>query len=143
MMVPVQQQQSLFRIFQGYTTHAQSVLIRFAITAIGNVGDAYVHNVPNLSDDTAALLASELRHGMELNADDKLRREIIAHLMCNFYLDIAAVELHFGIDFTDYFHAVFPELAQFARDGLLTYNWNYIEVFTRRSPADPPYLYGL
>lgn len=129
-LVKAQQQQRLYRNFQGYSTHADCDLIGFGITSIGHVGDAYIQNVPNLNDYAAAVSTGKLpiRHGIELNADDKLRREVIARLMCDFSLDIAAIENRFGIDFADYFHAVFAELEQFARDGLLTYNWDYIEV---------------
>lgn len=129
-LVQAQQQQRLYRNFQGYSTHADCDLIGFGITSIGKVGDAYVQNVKTLSDYDKAMAEGVLPifHGVELNDDDKLRREIISRLMCDFSLDIAAIEHSFGIDFADYFHAVFPQLEQFARDGLLTYNWDYIEV---------------
>jgi len=125
-----QQQQRLYRNFQGYSTHADCDLIGFGITSIGKVGDAYVQNVRTLGEYDAAISANQLPvlHGIELNADDILRRDIISRLMCDFSLDIAAIEQHYSIDFADYFRTVFPQLEQFARDGLLTYNWDYIEV---------------
>ncbi len=129
-LAQVQKDKRLYRNFQGYSTHADCDLIGFGITSIGKVGDAYVQNVRSLNDYDTAISTDKLPilHGVELNTDDKLRRDIISRLMCDFSLDIATIEQHYNIDFADYFHAVFPQLEQFARDGLLTYNWDYIEV---------------
>ena len=45
--------------------------------------------------------------GLELTADDVLRRDVIQALMCHFSVDFAAIESAHGISFGDYFA---PEL---------------------------------
>lgn len=125
-----QKHHQLYRNFQGYSTHAQCDLIGFGITSIGMVGDSYSQNVRTLQEYDSAIRAGLLPilRGIELDEDDKLRRDIISRLICDFALDIAAIEECYHLDFAEYFHDVFPQLEQFARDGLLTYNWDKIEV---------------
>ena len=57
--------------------------------------------------------------GVRLDADDRLRREVITDLICHFTLDFAAVERRFGIRFGDYFAPELAELADMQADGLL------------------------
>lgn len=125
-----QQQKQLYRNFQGYSTHAECDLIGFGATSIGMVGDSYSQNVRTLVEYDSAIQAGDLPvfRGVELDQDDKIRRDIISQLICHFALDIAEIEQRYPIDFAEYFHAVFPQLEQFARDGLLQYNWEQIEV---------------
>lgn len=125
-----QQNHQLYRNFQGYSTHAECDLIGLGITSIGMVGDAYSQNVKTLAEYDKAIKAGELAvfRGVELDDDDTLRRDIINRLICDFALDIADIESRYPIDFAEYFHDVFPQLEQFAQDGLLQYNWDLIEV---------------
>jgi oxygen-independent coproporphyrinogen-3 oxidase len=57
--------------------------------------------------------------GIELEADDVLRREIINDLMCNNNLDIEKLEKRWGIKFKAYFRSSLENLQQMADDGLL------------------------
>jgi hypothetical protein len=56
--------------------------------------------------------------GIELNADDLIRREVIQRLMCDFDLDFAAIEAAHGIRFAEYFAPDLAALAPLAADGL-------------------------
>lgn len=125
-----QKSHQLYRNFQGYSTHAECDLIGLGITSIGMVGDSYSQNVKTLAEYDAAIRAGQLPvfRGVELDQDDKLRRDIINRLICHFALDTADIETLYPNDFAEYFHDVFPQLEQFARDGLLQYNWDTIEV---------------
>lgn len=125
-----QQKHQLYRNFQGYSTHAECDLIGFGMTSISMIGDAYFQNVKTLSEYETAINAAQIPvlHGVELNEDDKLRRDIINHLISDFRLDIIDIEKRYPIDFAEYFHDVYPLLEQFAQDGLLQYNWDYIAV---------------
>lgn len=125
-----QQNHQLYRNFQGYSTHAECDLIGFGITSIGMVGDSYSQNVKTLVEYDSLIKSGQLPifRGVKLDQDDKLRRDIITRLICDFALDIADIETRYPIDFADYFHEVFPQLEQFAQDGLLQYNWEHIEV---------------
>ena len=66
--------------------------------------------------------------GISLSEDDKLRRQIITRLICDFELSIIEIEQEYGIQFKEYFADAYPQLEQFAEDGLLQYNWNNIVV---------------
>lgn len=125
-----QQQNRLHRNFQGYATHAECDLIGFGITSIGNIGDAYAQNVKTLLEYDNLLKQNQLplMRGISLTEDDKLRRQIITRLICDFELNIVEIEQEFGIQFKEYFADAYPQLEQFAEDGLLQYNWKNIVV---------------
>lgn len=125
-----QQQNRLHRNFQGYATHAECDLIGFGITAIGHIGDAYAQNVKTLTEYDALLKQNQLplMRGLSLSEDDKLRRNIITRLICDFELNLADIEHDYAIQFKDYFADAYPQLEQFAEDGLLQYNWKSIVV---------------
>ncbi|MEZ5585332.1 MAG: oxygen-independent coproporphyrinogen III oxidase, partial [Candidatus Competibacteraceae bacterium] len=117
-----QQAGTLYRNFQGYSTHADCDLVAMGTTAIGMVGDSYSQNLKTPDDYYACIDANRLPvfRGVRLNADDLLRRAVITQLICHFALDFRAVETAYGIDFADYFSTEYSELADMADDGLLT-----------------------
>ncbi|MBI3778019.1 MAG: oxygen-independent coproporphyrinogen III oxidase [Gammaproteobacteria bacterium] len=112
---------TLYRNFQGYSTHAECDLVAMGMTAIGMVGDCYSQNQKTLEDYYAAIDAGRLpvMRGITLDADDKLRRAIITQLICHFALDLRAVEREHGIRFADYFAAELADLKVMQQDGLL------------------------
>jgi len=121
---------TLYRNFQGYSTHADCDLIGFGATSIGMVGDSYSQNLKELDDYYAAIDADKLAvfRGVELDADDKLRRAVITDLICHFELHKAKVEKAFGIDFNDYFANELKDLEGMQKDGLLKHEVDRIEV---------------
>jgi oxygen-independent coproporphyrinogen-3 oxidase len=125
-----QRQGTLYRNFQGYSTHADCDLIAFGITAIGMVGNTYSQNVKTLEEYYAALDAGILPvfRGIKLTADDLLRRELITQLICHFELDLKSVERRFGIDFPAYFETELRELRDMAADGLITLDKDAVRV---------------
>lgn len=116
-----QRQGTLYRNFQGYSTHADCDLVAMGATAISKVGNSYSQNLKALDDYAARIDSGELAvfRGVELNADDVLRREVITRLICNFELDFVAIEMQFGIDFKAYFADALRAVEGFAADGLL------------------------
>lgn len=117
-----QREGTLYRNFQGYSTHADCDLVALGATSIGMVGDSYSQNLKTPEAYAERLAAGELAvfRGVQLDADDKLRRAVITRLLCNFVLDFAAIEREFEIAFADYFALELGELAVMAEDGLLT-----------------------
>ena len=116
-----QQAGTLYRNFQGYSTHADCDLIGLGATSIGMVGDSYSQNRKTLEDYYARIDEGRLAvfRGVRLDADDRLRRAVITDLICHFSLDFATVERRFSIGFRDYFAAELTELADLQADGLL------------------------
>ena len=128
-----QREGTLYRNFQGYSTHAECDLVAMGVTSIGMVGDSYAQNLKDLEDYYARIDAGELAvfRGVELNADDQLRRAVITGLICHFVLDFAAVERAHGIVFRDYFATELAALETMQADGLLRLGDTGIEVSPR------------
>lgn len=129
-LTKAQQQGTLHRNFQGYSTHADCDIVAMGITAISSIGDNYSQNVRTIEDYKAYIERGEIPvfRGIELEADDILRREIINQLMCNNKLDIKQLEERWGIDFEDYFDTAWPALQTMAKDGLIIIDKEHIEV---------------
>ncbi len=125
-----QQQGSLYRNFQGYSTHADCDLVAMGVTSIGKVGDSYVQNQRDLETYYGDLDAGRLPvfRGFALHQDDRLRRQVINELICHFRLSFAAIENAFCIDFTEYFSQELRELSQMQADGLLQMEGGRIQV---------------
>jgi len=116
-----QREGTLYRNFQGYSTHADCDLIGLGVTAIGKVAGSYGQNVKTLEEYYASIDAGRLPiyRGIQLEADDLLRQEIITQLMCRFEVDTARVAEPFAIDFARYFSLELDELRVMADDGLV------------------------
>jgi oxygen-independent coproporphyrinogen III oxidase len=116
-----QRQATLQRNFQGYSTHRDCDLLAFGISAIGKVGSTYSQNVRTLDEYYERLDQGVLPcfRGVELNADDRLRRDVIGTLMCGSAIDFRTVDLKHGIAFRDYFAAELEALEPLAADGLV------------------------
>ncbi|MDH3513692.1 MAG: oxygen-independent coproporphyrinogen III oxidase [Gammaproteobacteria bacterium] len=120
-LAQAQRNGTLYRNFQGYSTHAECDLIGMGITAIGMVGDCYSQNQKTIESYYAALDSGHLpvMRGVALDDDDKLRREIITQLICHFSLNYGTLENKYGIRFAEYFANELSDLAVMQRDGLL------------------------
>ena len=129
-LTKAQQQGTLHRNFQGYSTHADCDIVAMGITAISSIGDNYSQNVRTIDDYRASLEQGKIPvfRGIELEADDILRREIINQLMCNNRLNIKRLEQRWGIEFEKYFAAALPSLQTMAKDGLIIIDKEHIEV---------------
>ena len=112
----------LHRNFMGYTTHAESDLIGFGVSAISHVGDSFSQNPRDLASWEAAVDAGKLPvwRGLQLEPDDVLRADLIQQLMCQGELDIALLEERFGIEFEEYFREDLARLQPLVADGLVT-----------------------
>jgi oxygen-independent coproporphyrinogen-3 oxidase len=121
---------TLYRNFQGYSTHAHCDLVGLGITSIGMVGPSYVQNVRTLDEYYQRIDAGQLPvfRGLVLSRDDQIRRDVITRLICHFQLDFATVEQAWGIGFHDYFGAELAALQGMADDGLLKLRADRIEV---------------
>jgi oxygen-independent coproporphyrinogen-3 oxidase len=128
-----QVQGRLQRNFQGYSTHGGADLIGLGASAIGSLGAAYYQNHKELDDYHAALDADRLpvARGLNLDADDLVRRAVIQSLACHFCVSIEAIELSHLVDFRRYFAAEMPALRSLADDGLVELSPDWIVVTPR------------
>ncbi|CDF92638.1 MULTISPECIES: oxygen-independent coproporphyrinogen III oxidase [unclassified Pseudomonas] len=125
-----QEEATLQRNFQGYTTHGHCDLIGLGVSAISQIGDLYCQNSSDLNQYQNSLAEGQLatRRGLVCNADDRLRRAVIQQLICHFDLAFAEIEQTFNIDFYGYFAALWPQLQAMAEDGLIELNTTHIKV---------------
>ncbi|WP_027794120.1 oxygen-independent coproporphyrinogen III oxidase [Paraburkholderia acidipaludis] len=125
-----QKRRTLHRNFQGYSTRADCDLIGFGASSIGKVGDVYAQNAKDLPSYGAALDAKRLAiaRGIRLSADDRLRRDIIAELMCNLELRFDEFEAAYGVRFPSAFAPELERLRSFEEDGLVARSTNRLEV---------------
>ena len=122
---------TLFRNFMGYTTHPAKDYIGVGVSSIGDIGGAFAQNTKKLNRYRDALDRGEppIERGFERSKDDEIRRDVIQSLMCNFHLDIPAIERTYGIDFAAYFAESLRELDEgLVGHGFVTRSPRAIEV---------------
>jgi oxygen-independent coproporphyrinogen-3 oxidase len=117
-----QRQGRLHRNFQGYSVLADADLIGLGVSAIGAIGPTYSQNHRALEGYYDALDRGELpvMRGIELTADDLVRRAVIQALMCQFTLSKESIEVAYLVDFDRYFATELDELREFERMGLIS-----------------------
>ena len=125
-----QREGRLHRNFQGYSTHGDCDLIGLGVSAIGAIGPAYSQNSRELAEyyDRLDHGVLPIVRGIELTADDVLRRSVIQALMCQFIVSKTSVEIAHLIDFDTYFATELRELEELARHGLVSLDGTWIIV---------------
>ncbi|AOA04493.1 oxygen-independent coproporphyrinogen III oxidase [Pseudomonas sp. TMW 2.1634] len=125
-----QEESTLQRNFQGYTTHGHCDLIGLGVSAISQIGDLYCQNDSDLASYQRTLASDQLAtsRGLLCNQDDRIRREVIQQIICNLQLPFAHVEQMFNIDFRGYFAPQWPTLKTMANDGLIALDDEHLTV---------------
>jgi oxygen-independent coproporphyrinogen-3 oxidase len=102
----------LHRNFMGYTVQKGADMLGVGISAIGDLRSCFVQNVKKIPSYYSALDAGRfpVERGYLLSEDDRIRRDVITRLMCNFHLDVREIERAHGIDFARYFETELAEL---------------------------------
>jgi oxygen-independent coproporphyrinogen-3 oxidase len=121
---------TLTRNFQGYSTHGDADLLGLGSSSIGQLAGGYAQNEREVGPYQQAAAHDGLAtcRGLELTADDELRRDVIGRLMCHFRLDKAEVGERHGIDFDRHFAAELQRLRPLAEDGLVVDEGQRLEV---------------
>ena len=121
-IVKAQEDRTLYRNFQGYTTHAGCDLYGLGVSAISQVDDTYAQNTKEYDayrKAGEAGLPSTVK-GHRLTADDHLRREVITKLLCHCVIRKREIEQEFGIpSFDEVFAKGLARLPQMVEDGLV------------------------
>ncbi len=128
-LVRAQQDGRLWRNFMGYTTARSPDMVGFGVSAIGEVGGAYVQNEKKLSryEDVVDAGRLPVARGFRLDEDDRLRQHLIRDWMCHFRVDKRELEARFGIRFDRYFERELEALAPLADEGLVRIGPDRIE----------------
>jgi oxygen-independent coproporphyrinogen III oxidase len=125
----------LRRNFQGYTTDTSTALIGFGPSAIGALPQGYVQSAAEPGAWQRAIEGDEFAivRGVELDAEDRLRGEVIERLMCDLRVDLAAVaRRHRRAD--DPFVAERQVLAQLETEGIIRREGDSIALTQRGRP---------
>ncbi|GAB6034020.1 oxygen-independent coproporphyrinogen III oxidase [Galenea microaerophila] len=125
-----QRNETLYRNFQGYSTHAECDLVGMGATSISLVDNTYAQNYKALEDYYTAIDAGHLAtwRGVWLTEDDELRRDVISQLICHFRLDFAKVEQKWQIVFQEYFKEALEKLKPMQEDGLIELTETQLQV---------------
>jgi oxygen-independent coproporphyrinogen-3 oxidase len=116
-----QQNRTLHRNFQGYTTKAGADLYGMGVSAISSIGEAYAQNrkeVPAYQDTIASRGIATMR-GYRLSQDDVIRRAVIGRLLCHTVIPKGEVEREFSISFDEYFAGEIERLEEPRAEGLV------------------------
>jgi len=117
------------RNFQGYTTDTVENLIGFGASAISSLVPGYAQNVASLPSYASAIARGDLptARGIELSADDKLRRFVIERIMCDMKVDVAEACQRFGMT-PGALDVSFADLEPMAEDGLVDLSGRSLQV---------------
>jgi oxygen-independent coproporphyrinogen-3 oxidase len=116
-----QQNRTLHRNFQGYTTKAGADLYGMGITAISGIQNAYAQNqrdIPSWEKAVSERGIATMR-GYQLSEDDRLRRAVISRLLCHTIVLKKEISQEFNVDFDSYFADELRRLEPFRDDGLV------------------------
>jgi len=121
---------TLHRNFQGYTTTGTDTLIGLGLSAISELPGAYAQNARSLRDYYAAVDAGRLptERGVLRSAEDRLRGDLIRRLMCEFRLNVPAIEARYQLSFPERFANELAALRALEDDGLVSVARDTIEL---------------
>jgi len=116
-----QQQRTLHRNFQGYTTKAGADLYGMGVTAISAFQNAYAQNQRDLANWQKAVENRGIAtmRGYRLSEEDRLRRAVINRLLCHTVIVKEEIAREFGIDFDRYFARELSQLEAPREDGVV------------------------
>ncbi|HJN38372.1 MAG TPA: oxygen-independent coproporphyrinogen III oxidase [Gammaproteobacteria bacterium] len=126
-----QRKDSLYRNFQGYSTHSQCDLIAMGASGISHIGMQYAQNVINLNQyyDMIDHQKIPIAKGIIINKDDQIRKLIIHSLICHFSLRYKEIEsLHKELVFKEYFKSELIKLKHYENDKLVILSKDSINI---------------
>src|SRR5277367_1199745 len=125
-----QNNRTLHRNFQGYTTKAGADLYGMGVSAISSVAGAYAQNLKEVAayQNTIPTRGMATARGYRLSQDDILRRAVISRLLCHTVIPKQEIEKEFSISFDEYFAPELEQLKESADQGLVILEPNQIRV---------------
>ena len=130
----------LHRNFQGYCTRRTTAQVyAFGVTGISQLDDCYAQNGRDINTYIETLNSGQLyiSRGYHLTPQEKLVRQVVETLMCNYTLNWSDVAAHLGVSADEvreacgYNETTFSEMQA---DGLLRFDDDHIEVNTCGRP---------
>jgi oxygen-independent coproporphyrinogen-3 oxidase len=125
---------NLHRNFQGYCTRATTGQVYgFGASSISQLHSAYSQNEKNSAKYIKRIEKDGLAviRGYQMTERDKIVRQIINEVMCNYYVDINVVAKDFGITTENVYQAVefsIDKFEEFIKDRLMDIEGDEIKV---------------
>ena len=121
-LVIAQRQGRLCYGLQGYSIYPDCYRIALGMSGIGSFGSVLSQNDCDLQRyyDKLERNILPIMRGIELSADDLIRRSVMQALICHSILSFESVETYFPIEFKDYFSVELAELSVYEQAGLVT-----------------------
>jgi len=116
----VLQEGRLHRNFMGYATAPADEMVSFGMSAIGDLGGAFVQNARSTKEYEPALARGHLAtiRGLLRSDEDNLRRAAILSIMCRMRLDLDELEQKTGrAGLAEHFATEWSELQRFVDEG--------------------------
>jgi oxygen-independent coproporphyrinogen-3 oxidase len=119
----------LRRNFQGYVDDDVAWVAGVGASAISSLPQGYAQNAADAAQYMAALEAGRFAtaRGVAVDADDRLRADIIADLMCGYAADIDGICRRHGVAAGKFLGAI-GDLERLRRDGLVSLEQGRLQV---------------
>lgn len=129
-LVHAQRQGRLHYGLQGYSIYPDCDHVALGLSGIGSIGPTLNQNYCDISQYYEKLEQNTLpiMRGLELNADDLIRRSVMHALICHSVISYESVEAFFPIDFKQYFATELAELRSYEQAGLIILDRDEIAV---------------
>lgn len=121
-LVIAQRQGRLHYGLQGYSIYPDCDRIALGTSGIGSIGPTLNQNYCDFQQyyDKLEHNILPIMRGIELSADDLIRRSVMQALICHSVLSFDSVETFFPIEFKHYFATELTELLTYEQAGLIT-----------------------
>ena len=124
----------LHRNFQGYCTRETTGQVyAFGASSISQLDSAYIQNIKNASQYINSIEKNNLAvlRGYSVTNEQKIIREIINSIMCNYFVDLNKISKKYKVSISDIYKIVkFKEdlLDDFISDGILNFKSGIIAI---------------
>lgn len=120
----------LHRNFMGYTTRPNSDLLAFGMSGISEISGCFAQNESDLDGYMESVAEGKLPivRGHRLSDEDKIRRRVITHLMCNMELPYDFTDGNPSFVINGSFEEELERMQDFEADGLLVIGSDRLDV---------------
>ena len=124
----------LHRNFQGYCTpETTGQVYAFGASSISQLESAYIQNIKNASQYINAIEKDKLAvfRGYSVNKQQKIVREIINSIMCNYFVDFNLISIKYKMSISEIFDFInfnTDSLDDFISDKILVFKENKISI---------------
>ncbi len=129
-MVQARKNGTLYRNFQGYTTHRDCDILAYGASAISQTDSAYMQNLKKIPAYETAVGEGRLpvERGLTVQPEDRMRRDLISRIMCDLVVDAEQFGQLWRLDFYRTFAAAIEQFPEFVRDGLIQWDGRLLQV---------------